>query len=212
MNNYKWYLGVLMTMFFISSASYAAKIKGDNEHAKKWNKFADDVLVLHKKLIDKIPTEKKTELGGYAGNPKYYKQYSYYAKSNGKLISVVQWELKNPHLMHSIEVYVRDKDGRVLRDYSAAYLPDYRNAPTQTLVSLHTYNGDLHAFRTFEANGDRIVERCTGKLKGEVVNFILDEDELAHAEDGLTDVMEQADYKACFKDMPADGGTYITPQ
>ena len=211
-NNYKLYLSFLLAMIFASSPVFAAKIKGDNEHARKWNKFADDVLALHKQLIQKIETDKKSQFGGYSGNPKFYKEDSYFAKSNGKLVSIVQWELKSPHLMHSIEVFVRDKEGRVLRDYSAAYLPDYRNAPTQTLVSLHIYNGDLHAFRTFEATGDRIVERCTGKLNGEEVNFILDEDEIAHAEGGFTNVMEQADYKACFKDMPEEAGKYQMPQ
>ena len=211
-NKYRWYLSILMAMFFVSSVAIAAKVKGDNEHARKWNKFANDVLQLHKQLTSKTKTEVKTQLGGYSGNPKFYKQESYYAKSNGDLISVVQWELKSPHHMHSIEVFVRDKKGRILRDYSAAYLPDYRNAPTQTLVSLHAYNGELHAFRTFEATGDRIVERCTGKLNGEEVNFILDEDEIAQALDGESDVMEQADYKACFKGISDKAGKYLTPQ
>ena len=211
-NSYTGYLSAFMAMLFISSTVFAAKVKGDNEHARKWNKFADDVLVLHEALIKKIPVHKKTELGGYSGNPDFYKEERHYAKSHGKLISIVQWERDNPELLHTIEVYVRDDEGRILRDYSAAYLPQYRNAPTQTLVSIHIHNGDLHAFRTFEATGDRIVERCTGKLNGEEVNFILDEDEIAHAEGGFTDVMEQTDYKACFKGMPEQAGKYLSPQ
>jgi len=211
-NSYAWYLSTFMAMLFFSSPVFAAKVKGDNEHARKWNKFADDVLVLHETLIKKNPVHKKTELGGYSGNPKFYKEERHYAKTHGKLISIVQWELDNPDLLHTIEVYVRDDDGRILRDYSAAYLPNYRNAPTQTLVSIHIHNGDLHAFRTFEATGDRIVERCTGKLKGEEVNFILDEDEIAYAMGGYTNIMEQADYKACFKGMPEEAGKYLTPQ
>ncbi len=210
--NYTWFLGTVMAMLFVSVNASAETVRGDNEHARKWNKFADDVLVLHKHLTTKTETSKKTRLGGYFGNPKFYKEDGYYEKTTGKLISLVQWELQNPNLMHSIEVFVRDDQGRILRDYSAAYLPNYRNAPTQTLVSLHIYNGELHAFRTFEATGDRIVERCTGKLKNEDVNFILDEDEIAHAMGGSTDVMERVDYKACFKGMPDEAGKYLTPQ
>ena len=211
-NNLSLFTGFLLVLLFCTPTAMAASAKGDNSHARKWNQFANDVLGLHKQLTKKLPVSKTTKLGGYAGDPDYYIQETYTHKKNGKLISIVQWEKATPKNLHAIEVYVRDKQGRVLRDYSAAYLPDYRNAPTQTLVSIHKYNGDLHAFRTYEANGDRIVERCTGKLKDQEINFILDEDEIAHAEAGMTDVMEQADYKACFKGFPVEAGKYVTPQ
>jgi len=211
-NKFKFLLGFLFLCLISSPAVMAASVKGDNAHARKWNKFADDVLKLHQKLIKKIPVSKKTRLGGYAGNPDYYREEIYTHKKSGKLISIVQWEKKNPKNLHSIEVYVYDKKGRVQRDYIAAYLPDYRNAPSQTLISIHKYNGQLHAYRTYEATGDRLVDRCEGKLNKEEVNLILDEDEIAHAEDGLTNTMEQADYKACFKGLADEIGKYIKPQ
>lgn len=187
-------------------------MKVDNVHVRTWNKFAADALALSEKLIAEIPHTVKTKIGGYAGKPEFYKEDAYYDKRNDKLISRVQWERENPTVLHTIEVYIRDPQGRVMRDYIAAYLPLYHNAPTQTLMSFHQYNGELHAFRSFDASGDRIVERCTGKLKGKDLDLLLDEDEIYAAIEGRSNVMEQADYQACFKGMPQEPGKYLTPQ
>jgi len=190
----------------------AAEMKGDNVHARTWNKFADDILALHKRIVKQKKLDKTTKAGGYFGNPDFYNEEIYTDVSNGKLVTRLQWERENPETMHSIEVFIRDKKGRVIRDYAAAYLPTYRNAPTQTLVSFHIYNGELVAYRTFDASGDRIGERCVGKLKGQDVNFLLDEDEIMHALEGNSDRMEQPDYKACFKGLREEPGKYLTPQ
>lgn len=202
----------LLVFTFGRFASADESIKVDNVHVRTWNKFATDTLALHEKLITEIPHSVKTKLGGYAGKPEFYKEDSYYAKNNDKLISRVQWERENSANLHAIEVFIRDVQGRVVRDYTAAYLPAYRNAPIQTLVSFHEYNGELHAFRSFDASGDRIVERCTGTLKGKDVNLLLDEDEIYAAIEGRSNVMEQADYQACFKGMPQAPGKYLSPQ
>ena len=201
-----------MSVCITSYASADVSMKEDNVHVRTWNKFAADCLALNKQLLAQIPHTEKTSLGGYAGMPEFYKEVTYYDKRNNKLISRVQWEREDPEQLHTIEVYVRDKQGRVIRDYTAAYLPKYHNAPTQTLLSFHTYNGDLHAFRTFDATGDRIVERCTGTFKGKDVNMLLDEDEIYAAIEGRSEVMEQADYQACFAGMPDKAGKYLTPQ
>ena len=187
-------------------------LKSDNKHVRTWNQFAMETLALHEKLIAEIPHTEKTRIGGYAGMEEFYKEQTYYDKRNNKLISRVQWERDNPTALHTIEVFIRDEQGRVLRDYTAAYLPTYRNAPTQTLLSFHQYNGALHAFRTFDASGERIVERCTGELKDKEVNLLLDEDEIYAALGGRTNVMQQAEYKACFTGMPLEPGKYLTPQ
>ncbi len=201
-----------MLMFAAEAVIADEAMKSDNEHARVWNQFASDVLSLHEKLIKSKAHTVKTKIGGYFGNKKFYKEETYYDKKNKKLISRVQWERENPENLHTIEVYVRDDKGRVLRDYVAAYLPTYRNAPSQTLISFHNYNGKLHAFRTFDASGARIVERCTGTLGKQKVNMLLDEDEIYEALDGSSDRMEQPDYIACFKDMPEELGEYIQPK
>ena len=211
--NFKIFISLITTFFlFATLPTNAETVKSDNVHVRTWNKFADDVLALHKRIQKKKKLGKTTNTGGYFGNPNFYNEEIYTDTSNGKLVTRLQWERENPDKMHSIEVFIHDKKGRVIRDYAAAYLPSYRNAPTQTLVSFHAYNGNLAAYRTFDASGDRIGERCVGKLKGQDVNFLLDEDEIMHALDGDSDRMEQPDYKACFKGLPQEAGKYLKPQ
>lgn len=210
-NHLLMFAPAIFLIAFDSVALADDSLKADNEHARVWNKFADDVLALHKKLTSEIKHTVKKRVGGYFGQEKFYNEEAYYDKKN-RLISRVQWERENPESMHTIEVFVRDKSGRVIRDYAAAYLPTFRNAPTQTLISFHAYNGKLHAFRTFDASGARIVERCTGKLGKQEVNMILDEDEIYEALDGESGRMEQPDYVACFKGIPEEAGQYVQPQ
>lgn len=212
-NNFNIFIS-LVTMFFLTASVQvnAETVKSDNVHVRTWNKFADDVLALHKRIQKEKKLSKTTNTGGYFGNPNFYNEEIYTDTSNGKLVTLLQWERENSENMHSIEVFIHDKKGRVIRDYAAAYLPSYRNAPSQTLVSFHTYNGNLVAYRTFDASGDRIGERCVGKLNGKDVNFILDEDEIIHALHGNSDRMEKPDYKACFKGLREEPGKYLTPQ
>lgn len=211
--NFKMLAGIVALMLVsISFTCTAASVKGDNVHVRTWNKFADDILALHKRMLKKKKLKKTNRTGGYFGNPGFYNEEDFTDEANGKLVSRIQWESENPENLHSIEVFIRDKKGRVIRDYAAAYLPSYRNAPTQTLVSFHIYNGKLVAYRTFDASGDRIGERCVGMLKGQEVNFLLDEDEILNALEGDSDRMEQPDYKACFKGLREEAGKYLTPQ
>lgn len=201
-----------ITLFIIMIPISYAAMKDDNKHTRTWNAFADNILKLHQILIEGKDVKVKTRIGGYSGTPDFYREEKFINKKTEKVISIVQWEKENPKKMHTIEVFVYDKKGRVSRDYAAAYLPTYRNAPTQTLVSLHQYNGKLHAFRTFDATGDRIVDRCEGTLKGQEVNLLLDEDEIYEAQSGSSNAMEHPSYKACFKGLPNEPGKYLTPQ
>ena len=123
--------------------------KEDNHHIRKWNGFARDALALHSELVKKHDHDIKKTVGGYAGNKNFYIQEQYISKKTGKMTSQVQWEKANPEVMHSVEVYVQDDKGKVMRDYMAAYLPGYHNAPVQTLISFHQYSGKLHGFRSF---------------------------------------------------------------
>ena len=200
---------VLLTPFVSSVAFAAQPMKADNEHARIWNKFANDSLALHKKLTDGKNFQVKTKTGGYAHVKDFYTEHRYF--DGGKLISQVQWEKDDPKTLHTIEVYLHDKEGRVLRDFMAAYLPFYHNAPTQTLISFHHYPDQLHAFRSFDASGDLILERCTGKdHKGQKVNLLLDEDDLINDPD---DIMVSKEYNSCFAGLKQTKlGKYIIPQ
>lgn len=205
---------VITLILFLCSLGFvsAEGTKGDNEHVRNWNKFADDTLQLHKQLTAKTAHHVRSRVGGYFGNKDFYTEKTFHAKHNGKLISRVQWERENPDALHSIEVFIHDAEGRVIRDFTAAYLPTYRNAPTQTLISFHNYNDQLHAFRTFDASAYRIVERCEGTLDGKEVNMLLDEDEIAQALDGDSNIMESREYKACFDGLREKLGKYRIPQ
>jgi hypothetical protein len=199
-----------LTIPFISSAVLATEaMKGDNDHVRIWNKFAKDTLALHNKLTYGKKLDVKIRTGGYANIKDFYVEHRYSEK--GKLISQVQWEKESPKTLHTIEVFVRDKQGRVIRDFMAAYLPFYHNAPTQTLISLHHYKNNLHAFRSFDASGDVVLERCTGKNnKGQDVNMILDEDDLINDPD---DMLNSKEYSDCFDGFKQETlGKYLLPQ
>lgn len=198
-------------LLFISLAVFA-EVKEDNLHVRTWNQFAQDILKFHQSRIKDMDVVVKEDIGGYSHLSDFYIEKKYF--SDNKHIATIMWEKENPELLHSIEVLVRDSRGRIIRDYVAAYLPSYRNAPTQTLISLHNYHKQLHAFRTFDASGYRIIERCTGLYKGKEINFLLDEDEIAEAlEDSHTGKgpMMSAHYKACFGELQQDVGIYLRP-
>ena len=203
-------IALVLIFTFSSPVVFATEpMKGDNKHVRVWNKFANDTLTLHKQLTDGKNYQVKKRVGSYANVKDFYVEHSYF--NNGKLISQVQWEKDDPKTLHTIEVFVHDKKGRVVRDFMAAYLPFYHNAPTQTLISFHHYAGKLHSFRSFDATGDIVLERCMGKdKKGNTVNLLLDEDDLYNDPDELIGSKE---YNHCFDGLKQEKlGKYIIPQ
>ena len=205
-----WRSVSLVGLLLMGTAYAAEPMKEDNQHVRSWNAFADNVYQLHQKLSQVDGVSTKTRIGGYAGMPEFYREERFYIGE--RLISKVQWEKAQENVLHSIEVFIHDDQGRVIRDYTAAYLPTYRNAPTQTLISLHRYHHQLHAFRTFDASGYRIIERCTGQLEGREVNILLDEDEIDAALGDPNSIMASAEYQACFGDLQVEAGKYLLPQ
>jgi hypothetical protein len=199
---------VLLSLSAVGTRAAEGTAKAPNKHIITWQAFAENTLALHRKLIRQGPVEEKTKLGGYEGLPDFYIEKSYYDAKTHHLISQLQWEKANPKQLHTIVVYLYDDKGRVTRDFTAAYLPYYHKAPTQTLISLHHYIDELHAFRTFDASGYRIDEGCRGSYQGKDVEILLDEDEIA---EGSPD-MQSAVYKLCFEGVPLKAGKYLIPQ
>lgn len=203
-------ISLFLMIPFASNAVFATEpMKGDSKHARIWNKFANDSLALHKKLTDGKDYQVKKSIGGYANVKNFYTEYLYLNK--GKLVSQVQWEKDDPKTLHTIEVFIHDEKGRVARDFMAAYLPFYHNAPTQTLISFHHYNGKIHSFRSFDATGDKVLERCMGTdEKGQEINFLLDEDDLYNDPDAIIGSKE---YNKCFAGLKQKKlGKFIVPQ
>lgn len=206
---YRILIPLIFIPFVSPVVSATEPMKADSKHVRVWNKFANDSLSLHKKLTEGKNLQVKTQVGGYANVKDFYVEHRYLDK--GKLISQVQWEKEQPTTLHTIEVYLHDKKGRVIRDFLVAYLPFYHNAPTQTLISFHHYTGNLHAFRSFDASGDKVLERCMGRDdKGQVVNLLLDEDDLFNDPDEIIGTKE---YSSCFAGLKQQQlGKYIIPQ
>lgn len=186
-------------------------MKEDSVHVRTWNQFVNNLLVLHRRLTSETPVRVTRKPGGYATDPDFYIEEEF-RTPDGRLISRVQWEKQRPDTVHVIEVYLYDRQGRVIRDYAGAYLPHYRNAPTQTLISLHGYNGKLHAFRTFDASGDLLFERCEGHYAGKPVNIRLEFDDIYMMEGKPNTTLTSKPYLACFKGVPKTAGKYLQPQ
>lgn len=195
----------------LSAIAHAAvteqRLKEDKVHVRTWNTFADECLALQKQQLAQTQVREKTRIGGYAHQPQFYIEHTYYDAKTGVLLSRMQWEREHPDRMHTCEVYIYDDQGRVVRDFAAAYLPQGRNAPVQTLINLHEYNGDLHAFRQFDASGDRIYEYCEGTWHDKPVQLRIFEDDLY----GTSDVTSTPVYSACFKGLPMKAGEYLDP-
>lgn len=195
----------------ISAAAHAQvsqrAMTEDKTHVRTWNTFADECLALHKQQLANTEVREQTRIGGYADQPEFYIEHTYYDAKSGVMLSRMQWEKDHPERMHACEVYVYDGQGRVVRDFAAAYLPQGRNAPVQTLINLHRYNGDLHAFRQFDASGDRIYEYCDGKWKGKPIQLRVFEEDIY----GKSDVMSSPAYAACFEGLPMKPGEYLQP-
>lgn len=99
----------------------------------------DDVHALHKCLIEGRAVSVASRTGGYASQPEYYQEQTYTDSRTGRVIGRLQWVRQTPTLLHSIEVYVHDRQGRVVRDYTVWYLPDFRNAPWAATVSMYAH-------------------------------------------------------------------------
>lgn len=181
-------------------------------HSERWNLFADRLLKLHKKIINENNVRVAEKLGGYHNRPDFFKDVQYIDRKTNRLLSRVLWETRNPELVHSMEIYYYDKQGRVIRDYGVSYLTSGRAAPMLTMINFHSYKGGLHAFRQFDASNNRELERCEGKDNGKNVDIVLDGSDILEFEDLPKSIMTSRQYKKCFSGLPKTAGKYLTPQ
>lgn len=183
----------------------------DTKQVKVWNNFADKLLDLHKKIISTHKVKETTRMGGYRGNPDFYKEHSYHDAKTGRLLSRVQWEAEEPDKLHVLELFLYNNKGQLERDYTVAFLPGARNAPMQTLVTLYNYNGKLKAFRNFDASGETTYESCDGDLKGKYVQLSFEDYEIAELRHNKKGISSSDEYKACFGAIPLDAGSALQP-
>lgn len=193
--------------------AYAAKgpqpMKQDNQQVTGWNRFFDSLLKTHRWYEQNYAIKQVSSSGGYATKPGFYREVSYYDSQSGRLLSRIRWEKDKPKQIHMIEVFIYDDKGRLSRDYLAAWLPDFRNAPVQTLINFHNYNDELHAYRQFDANGDLIYEQCRGRYFNEDVFLSIEEHEFEAYRDETSKAYET--YIACFEMLPRQAGQFLKP-
>lgn len=204
-------LSVLVTTS-VWAAESNRSIKEDKKQVNDWNSFARDLYELHKDQLSRHDVKETVKKGGYRGNKDFYKEITYSDAQTGRMLSRIQWEIENPENIHVIEVFQYDKKGQVSCDYTAAFLPGFRNAPVQTLVALHSYNEGLHAFRSFDASGDAVFERCEGTYKGKKIDFDFEDHEIETMRNEKNGIMQSADYKACFGNIDLTAAEALPPR
>jgi len=196
-----------LAVAWATGAAAQSLLRDDTEHVRRWNAFADQLMAIHRHWLATEPTAKTARKGDYARRPGAYTEAAYSDPASGRLRTRIRWLSAKPDTAHTIEVYVYDMAGRLAQDYAAAYLMEHRNAPVQTLINLHAYNGDLHAFRQFDASGDHIFERCAGEFEGAAVDIALDEPEVPPPADHVAPAL----YAACFGSLPEAAGKFLNP-
>lgn len=197
-----------------SSATRNNTLKADQGQVNKWNNFVKELYELHLHQTKEVPIITKEITGGYGGgfaNKKFYREISYFNKNTNKLISKIQWEIKRPNTIHSIEVFLYNNKNQVKTDFYARYLPYARNAPVQTLINLHNYNDQLHAFRQFDANGELIYETCRGQFFDKKINLHLDNEEILAFQTENSDELLNEAYSSCFLNVAKVATRYLYP-
>jgi hypothetical protein len=203
----------LLLAGMVQAADTSRAMKEDSQHVRDWNLFAKKLYQLHLKRIKTHDIKTTSKVGGYMHRPDYYIQEDFVDKKTGKLLSRILWQkdagAKNEDTVHVIQLFFYDKKGRVTRDYSAAFLPGARNAPNQTLATLHHYSNGLHGFRTFDASGETIYENCEGTYKGEKVFISLEDYEIYEMRRDNTGMSKDPAYPECFGDLPENGEVFL---
>lgn len=197
-----------------SSATRDLRIKADKVQVKQWNNFVSELYQLHLAQTKEVPIKTTEIIGGYGGgfaNKEFYREISYFNKDNNNLISKIQWEIKRPNTIHTIEVFLYDKRNNVKTDFYARFLPYARNAPVQTLINIHNYNDDLHSFRQFDASGELIYETCRGSFFDKKVNLHLDNEEIFDFRNNNSDEFINETYAACFLNVAKTATSYLLP-
>jgi len=200
-------LGTMVSAW--ASSPQVKHMEVDADHVTSWNRFADRVYALHSRQIagrEIRQTEMVGVYNGTAASGYRYKETSYYDAHTGLLLSRVRVDRDRPKILHVVEVFLYDEQGRVARDYAALYLPWSQNAPMRTLINVHQYNRELRAYRQFDASGNRVYEQCKGMHAGVKVGISLEQQEI-----GPPTTASDA-YRACFAGVQQTAGVYLSPQ
>jgi len=207
-------LGFIITCPAVLAEKIEKNLNEDESQVKSWNRFASDLIKLNKHILENHiirSTDTRLEYGGEAWDSEGYVETSNFETNTGALLSRIRRQYKKPNRIHSIEVYIYDKSGKLVRDYTAAYIPGYFNAPVQTLINFHKSGDGLKAFRQFDASGRRIYEQCQGKYFDENVDISLEDYEIPNHAGEIKDFQARENYRACFDGLPLSATNYLLP-
>ena len=185
------------------------QLEVDEDQVTSWNRFAAKVYDLHKQRLTGREVRKSETTGEYGGmmaKGYFYKETSYHDARNGLLLSRVRVDRDKPEVLHIVEAFLYNDQGQMIRDYAAIYLPWSQNAPLRTMINVHRHKPDLHAYRQFDASGNRIYEQCRGKAAGSKVDISLEQQEI-NARSTASDA-----YRNCFGGVQETAGIYLSPQ
>ncbi|MFU8831956.1 MAG: tetratricopeptide repeat protein [Wenzhouxiangella sp.] len=206
-------LVVLLGVIWATDVHALRSMREDPVQVARWNQFAEELYHVHLQLTDgrEIVTEER--VGGYAGDPGFYREVRYLDSGDLRPLSRIWWERAQENTVHLIQVFFHDANGQVAYDYLAMFLPRFRNAPILTLVNLHQHTEGLHAFRQFDASGVRIREVCRGTYDDRPVHISLEPYELVSGGHTPPAVRtEDADpYQRCFAGLPLAPGEWLEP-
>ncbi len=199
----------LFTILPASAADSDSTVHEDHAQVEQWNRFADRLYEVHRKRVAAIPVRVEAREGGYGGDFSAgfrFVETSYFDRASGRLLDRIRVNKAKPKILHTIELNFYDPQGRVIRDYTAAWLPNFHNAPYQTLIDLYSYHGKLKAFRQWDASGEVLREQCEGPYMGKDVSLSYEDYEIP------TDPWQESGvYLACFAALPKTAGKWLNP-
>jgi hypothetical protein len=207
------FINLFLAAFFavtIPQTGFSETISLDVDEVKvrAWNRFAGKLVSLHEQGIAnrEIRTSEDTgRFGGERAKGFTYREVSYHDAKSGRLLSRIRRDAEKPDNIQQIDVLIYDSSGRVIRDYTAIYLPWGRHAPISTFINLHQHGDDIHGFRQFDASGNRLYEQCRGKFAGRNVDLSLEDYQIDSR------VTESEAYQACFGKLPQTADDYLIP-
>lgn len=197
-----------MVTGFTSQASSNDSVQVNNQRANKWNAFVDDVYQLHLRQIKNKKITTSNRSGSYHRLPDFFQEIKFSDASKNLLLSRIEWETKRPDKIHSIEVRIHDKNNNIIREYSASYLPVFRNAPYQTLINIHHYSELLHSFRQYDASNNLIYEVCRAKKDNKK---LFEHDDYEIPDNFMQGIGKDQTYQQCFQQLANSNKVNITP-
>lgn len=187
----------------------------DNRQVQRWNAFAEALQQIHLQRLDTRSIRTTRDQGRYGGSlwgDVSYTETRFFDADSGRLLSRIRRDSLDPDRIHVIEVFIYARDGKLVRDYLAAYLPGHRNAPVQTLINLHNRTPELSGYRQFDASGRLIYEQCRGEFFGDRISLSYEEWEVPAGPDELEGMLEQEAYRSCFAGLDRHPGPYLDPR